>query len=130
MSINPELFDDHMSQMDQNRLAQSYEALLKDCRNKMAPDPKLYTATQRNLFVCDCGDVSHQFVITSFDDEGDMVIEVHLQRGSFWERLKNGLRYIFGKPSIYGDFDEVILNPVDQIRLRDILIEKISDNMK
>ena len=68
-----------------------------------------------DLFVCDCGDISHQFVISTYKTFGDtsVVVEVRLNRNLPWyKRLIKGLTYIFGigKPSRFGDYDEVILD--------------------
>lgn len=76
---------------------------------------------ERELFVCACGDVEHQFVVSKFDDEPEFYVSVHLKSGGFFERLRAGLRYIFGKKSIYGDFDEIILTPDGIERLRKTL---------
>ena len=64
---------------------------------------------ERKLLVCDCGDVSHQLIIQSTVD-GNVIVSVHLTQFPFWKRLANGIRYIFGHRSKYGDFEEVILN--------------------
>lgn len=81
------------------------------------------------LFVCDCGDIQHQFVISYFDDdvlEKCLYVSVNLYRQSFFRRLWIGIQYIFGKQSVYGAFDEVILNEEDSVRLRNILNERIA----
>ena len=67
------------------------------------------------LFVCDCGDVNHQFIITTDENYGEtnVYVEVKLNRNLPWyRRLVKGLKYIFGigSPSVFGDYDEVILN--------------------
>ena len=81
------------------------------------------------LFVCACGDIQHQFVISYFDDEAlekYLYISVNLYKQPFFKRLWTGIQYIFGKQSIYGAFDEVILNEEDSVRLRNILNERIA----
>ena len=65
------------------------------------------------LFVCTCGDVDHQMIISMFDDEPELYVTMHLVRAGFFRRLWTGIKYIFGKKSIYGDFDEIILAPTD-----------------
>jgi hypothetical protein len=79
----------------------------------------------RELFVCHCEDVEHQFVI-SFDEEFDeIIIDIHLASLSFWKRLKYGVQYILGKRSKYGHgaFGEVLLNKNQTGRLVDVLKE-------
>lgn len=80
------------------------------------------------LFVCACGDIQHQFVISYFDDdvlEKSLYVSVNLYRQSFFRRLWIGIQYIFGKQSIYGAFDEIILNEEDSERLRNLLSERL-----
>lgn len=70
---------------------------------------------RRNLFVCSCSDISHQFVI-EFDPtygwEEYVFIEVHLSKTSFFNRLKYAFLYLLGKQSRYGGgaFGEVVLD--------------------
>jgi len=48
------------------------------------------------------------------DENYPMVyIHFHLNKRPFWERVGYGLKYIFGRQSRYGAFDEIILNPED-----------------
>ena len=78
------------------------------------------TKLERELFVCACGDVEHQFVISKFEDEPEFFVEVHLSDSRFFRRLLIGLKYIFGKKSKYGAFEEIILNPEDVERLKKV----------
>jgi hypothetical protein len=50
-------------------------------------------------------------------------IEVHLTPLPLWQRVKNAVRYVLGKRSKYGDFEEILLSPVDAVNLGDSLIE-------
>lgn len=67
--------------------------------------------TDHNLFVCNCGNVDHQFIITSLDDDF-ISIEIHLSSVGIFNRLKYAIKYILGKRSRYnsGAFGEVLLN--------------------
>ena len=47
------------------------------------------------------------------DDDGFVYISTHLNKGTFWERLVYGIKYIFGHQSRYGAFDEFIIKPED-----------------
>lgn len=85
----------------------------------------------RHLFVCDCGDIEHQFVIDTinnkYEDNPEIYIQVHLSNNLCWyQRIWYGLLYIFGKQSKYGAFGEVILDHYDANRL----IEVLSKNIK
>lgn len=73
---------------------------------------------ERTLFVCQCGSIDHQFVVTYDEEEpsNDCVyISVHLTKLPLLKRLKHAIRYVLGKSSVYGDFEEVILDQ-DQIK--------------
>ena len=85
------------------------------------------------LFVCECGDVSHSMVVSYVDDPEwpDVYLSVHLSYGNLWERIVTALKYVFSrKKSIYGDFDEIILRPSDADRLQKVVdyLKKIKNN--
>jgi len=66
------------------------------------------------ILICDCSSVEHQMVLRFEDDEdlGRMVyVEIHLMPLAWYERLWQGLKYIFGYKCCYGDFEEMILSP-------------------
>ncbi len=79
---------------------------------------------QHQLFICKCDNVEHQLIFAYFDDEpnGDVYCSVHLYpETNIWKRIKNGIKYIFGHKSKYGDFDEFILKKEDAPKLEEIL---------
>lgn len=76
---------------------------------------------KRTLYTCKCFSLQHTFFVCA-DDE-DLFIEVHLSPLPFWKRLGNAIRYVFGRRSPYGDFEEIILGPHDALDLGDRLIE-------
>jgi hypothetical protein len=79
----------------------------------------------QELFVCDCGDPSHQFIISADAESSDdhyVYVSVHLNRDhNIFKRMWTALKYIFGRRSIFGDFDEVIINPKDADRLQKVV---------
>lgn len=78
----------------------------------------------RETFICQYNSVEHQFsfVWYEYDDcESEVYMEVHLAPLSWWNRLKNGIKYIFGHRSIYGDFDEVIFKKEDASKLERVV---------
>jgi len=80
------------------------------------------------LFICDCGDVEHQFIISHDSDDKEIYISIHLASYmSFFQRTITAIKYIFGKKSIYGAFDVIILNKNQIIELRNSLNQKIKD---
>ena len=77
---------------------------------------------ERELFVCECEDVNHQFIITYFDGDvfnNEICIEVHLSDVGLWNRIKYAFHYVLGKRSRYssGAFGEVLLNKEDTAKL-------------
>lgn len=80
---------------------------------------------ERELFVCTCGDVQHQLVISYFDDEKELYISTHLCKHGFLSRLWIAIQYVFGKQSIYGAFEETVLEEKDVVRLNELLTQRI-----
>jgi hypothetical protein len=76
---------------------------------------------KRTLFTCRCGSLEHIFVVSA--DEEDFFIEIHLAPLPFLQRVGNAIRYVFGKRCKYGDFDVVLLSPIDAVLLGDTMIE-------
>ena len=83
---------------------------------------------QQETLICQCSSMEHQISFSwveyeglESELEGEVYMEVHLKPLSFWQRLKNGIKYIFGHRSVYGDFDEVILKKEDVHKLEKIV---------
>lgn len=74
-------------------------------------------------FICQCDSPEHQLTFNYFPDErgGDVYLWIHLKPDSFWKRIKNAVKYIFGHRSIYGDFDEFIFKKEDANKLQAIV---------
>ena len=77
------------------------------------------------LFLCQCGSPDHVFYVEYDEEWKEVFMYAHLRKKSFWNRLKYGIKYIFGYQSRYGAFDEVILRQEDLHKL-----QKIIDKMK
>lgn len=85
-------------------------------------------STKKILMVCECGDSAHQLIFSywpkdiTLETEPCVFVDIHLNRtNSFFQRIKNAIKYIFSySPSIYGDFDEIILNPEDSNKMQEI----------
>lgn len=76
---------------------------------------------EQELLVCKCGDVSHQCIIGYNVDDSpkEVFLSVHLVREpNIFKRLAIAFKYIFGRCSIYGDFDEIVLSPLDADKLQ------------
>jgi len=90
---------------------------------------------EQQLFVCDCGDVSHQFIVSWYPDDEDwndlLYVQIHLNQSySFWKRLWIGIKYVLGYKCRFGAFDEILVNKEDSKRLRDELDKFISNERK
>lgn len=78
---------------------------------------------EKEFFICQCNNTEHQLVFNYFKDDigGDVYVEVHLVPDSFWKRIKNAVKYIFGHRSKYGDFDEFIFKKEDANKLQEVV---------
>ena len=76
---------------------------------------------KRTLYLCRCGSVQHSFVLTA-DDE-DVFLEIHLSPLPFWRRVVHAVRYVLGRRSEYGDFEEILLAPDEALDMGDRLVE-------
>ena len=76
---------------------------------------------EREFLICECESLEHLACFTFWDDnvvvddEGTemnfkyVALSVHLKKLPFFKRLVNGVKYIFGHTSAYGDYDEFII---------------------
>jgi hypothetical protein len=76
---------------------------------------------KRTLYTCRCESLEHILIISA--DEEDFFFGVHLAPLPFWGRVRNAVRYVFGKRCKYGDFEEIMLSPASAVALGDTLIE-------
>ena len=68
------------------------------------------------LTLCACSSSEHQMIWrVEKEDNGEVTIycDVHLVPLRWYERLWQGLKYIFGHRSIYGEFEEYIFRKCD-----------------
>lgn len=67
--------------------------------------------TEEILLTCECNCSEHQLIIKYFDDEYPYVyVDMYLAPQSFWKRIKYAVKYVLGKQSKFGAFDEIILS--------------------
>lgn len=79
---------------------------------------------QQETLICQCNSIEHQISFSWIEDkelEGEVYMEIHLAKLSFWDRIKHGIKYIFGYRCRYGDFDEVILKKEDVWKLEKVV---------
>lgn len=69
---------------------------------------------------CSCGSIEHMVKFSYFEDEKDLLyMEIHLRPHSFLNRVANAIKYVFGYRSMYGDFDEVLLDRDEVLKLKE-----------
>jgi hypothetical protein len=89
---------------------------------------------KNEIIICECYSTEHQMVFTYSDDDGHpmIYIHIHLNKRPFLERIKTGIKYIFGHQSRYGFFDEFIVNPKDKPKFEEIVkyLDEKFDNKK
>lgn len=84
-----------------------------------------------NTFVkCACESSEHLINLTYFPDDKDFVyLEVHLRPHSFWGRVKNAIKYVFGHRSDYGDFEEFLLNKEKATEIKKVCEDFLDDTL-
>ena len=76
----------------------------------------------KDILLCSCHSTDHQLIVL-YEQEEDFPLvyfHIHLNKRPFWERLKYGIKYIFGYKCRYGAFDEFIFNPDDANKLKTV----------
>lgn len=79
---------------------------------------------QQETLICQCSSMEHHFSFVWWEDkdlEGEVYMEIHLSKLSFWDRLKHGIKYIFGYRCMFGEFDEIILKKEDVNKLEKVV---------
>ena len=64
------------------------------------------------ILICSCHSTDHQIVFHKWSQNNnkEVYMHVHLNKLPFLKRIVYAFKYIFGYKSIYGAFDEFILN--------------------
>ena len=73
------------------------------------------------IVICACENAEHQIVFRTIATDDDVYVSIHLCKLRWYERLKNGLKYIFGYTSRYGDFDEIIITKKYTAKLKKVV---------
>jgi hypothetical protein len=77
--------------------------------------------TETEIFICECHSFEHQMKFIHDSEDNSLYVYVHLTGDRFWERLKKGIKYIFGHSSRFGEWDEFIFKEKDESALREFL---------
>ena len=78
--------------------------------------------SETEIFVCDCHSFEHQAKFVHNSEDNELFVYIHLTTyGGFWKRLVTGLKYAFGRSSMFGEWDEFVFKEKDQEELRKFL---------
>lgn len=72
------------------------------------------------VFICECCSTEHQIIVQHDTDDNLVYCHIHLINQSFWNRLKSGIKYIFGYHCRFGHWDEFIWRPEHATKLREL----------
>ena len=83
----------------------------------------------QKVFICDCADFEHQFIIDRFEDEieayvsiANIYVSIRLNSyGNVFHRLWRAIKYVLKVDE--ASYDEVVLNEVKQKELSDFLVK-------
>lgn len=81
----------------------------------------------KEILICACHSTDHQLLILYDEDEVEghryptCYFHIHLAKRPFWQRVKYGIQYIFGRQCNYGAFDEFIFKPKDADKLQELV---------
>jgi hypothetical protein len=80
------------------------------------------TKFEKLTIYCDCESPEHQFTFVKDPEDKEVWLQVHLiNHDGFFKRLWRGLKYAFGYKSKYGDWDNTIITPEDQLKIIEFL---------
>lgn len=83
----------------------------------------------REFILCSCSHSDHLIILNLDDNKEYCSMEVHLSPLPFFKRLINGIKYIFGFRSRYGDFDEIMINREKAEGIKQFM-DKVLENEK
>ena|ERR1700748_1755103 len=85
------------------------------------------------LFVCDCSEVSHQIILTTWDfKDGSPSLELSIKNNiylPFYKRAWQAIKYVL-KIENRSEYDVVLLNNLEVVRLKESLEKYLDLNKK
>ena len=104
---------------------QAFDNLVNNLKEKEKKTPHV----TKEVLICDCGSDEHQYLVFYSEEkypDGTIypMVYIHphlITYKSFWKRLKAAYRYVIGRKSKYGAWDEFILNPNDADKLQQVV---------
>jgi hypothetical protein len=86
---------------------------------------------EKELFVCDCGNIEHQFVLSAYSDEYidvEFYLSPYLSNyKSFFSRILYSIKYILGHKCKDSAFDTIILNKESAKRLALKILKEVDN---
>ena len=76
------------------------------------------------IIVCGCGGTDHHLIFTKEHDPGEepeIWLHYHLEKKSWLQRLKIGIKYIFGYQSRFGMYGELLINKENISKFEEIV---------
>lgn len=78
----------------------------------------------KDVLICSCSSTDHQMIIyfneTDDASHNQCYVHIHLTNRSFWRRVVYGIKYIFGRKSRFGAWDEFIFNYDDADKIQEL----------
>lgn len=71
---------------------------------------KVKNIVEEDVLTCACHNPNHVIRVKYNRRLNAAFFEIHLNKLSFWERLKNAFIYLFGKETKYGEYDDFIFD--------------------
>ncbi|MFA5166641.1 MAG: hypothetical protein WC449_05150 [Candidatus Paceibacterota bacterium] len=81
---------------------------------------------KQEILVCSCNGLEHIIRFSNYFECGDpeeVVVDFHLAKKPFLQRVVYAVKYVFGYQSKYGAFDEILLDVESVSRLQEFLTE-------
>ena len=85
----------------------------------------------REIFVCDCHSMEHQYAFWYDDEDNQMYFQPHLYDGTWpwYKRFYRRIKYIFGYKSRFGAWDEMIIKLEDASKIKEFIIKMEDENL-
>ena len=81
---------------------------------------------EEHILICQCHNPEHQ-VIVARDNDKCVYFMIHLvPERNIFKRIINGIKYIFGYRSKYGEFDEFILKDEDKTKIVNLITKTVN----
>lgn len=73
------------------------------------------------IIICACYNVEHIMIFRTIEGDSNVYVSYHLSKLPWYKRIVHAVKYIFGYTSMYGDFDELILDSKSISKLKKVI---------